>query len=367
MKNLRPGLNPVRLAKLMNMAIERCELDLRDCTILTEAASCAWVVTPVLAALAGAKRVYALSRSTRYGTIADVSDQTLQLARLVRVVDRIQLITEKSREIVSQADIVTNTGHVRPIDATTVAWMKPTAVVSLMYEAWEFRPGDVDLVACLERSIPVAGSNERHPAIDAFSYLGIMAIKLCTDAGVAVWGSRILLLCDNEFRQFIKHGLARVGAVVDSFACLSAARPETPYDGIVIALRPRTGPVLSAKDAAVIASYWPGAVVAQFWGDVDRDAFLQIGVPVWPAEAPAPGHMGIFDEIGPEPVLRLATGGLKVGEILSRERRAGKSLIEIYSALEKAATAHCCATPRESRRRKQRFDDILRWNDGASL
>ena len=36
-----------------------------------------------------------------------------------------------------EADVVTNSGHVRPIDAETVAWMKPTAVVPLMYEAWE--------------------------------------------------------------------------------------------------------------------------------------------------------------------------------------------------------------------------------------
>ena len=67
--------------------------------------------------------------------------------------------------MVAQADIITNSGHVRPIDAEMIGWMKPTAVIPLMYEAWEFRDADLDLAACQRRGIVVAGTNERHPAI----------------------------------------------------------------------------------------------------------------------------------------------------------------------------------------------------------
>ncbi|MBV8078339.1 MAG: hypothetical protein JO284_18150, partial [Planctomycetaceae bacterium] len=173
----------------MRAVIGRCRLDLSGATVLTEAATGAYVVTPVLAAMSGAKRVFAIARPSRFGTVQDVTDQTLGVAHAAGVPGIIEVITERSPEVIAQADVITNTGHVRPIDSEMVAGMKPTAVVPLMYESWEFRASDVDLDACRQRRISVAGTNERHPAVDVFSYLGIMAVKLLLDAGVAVYGS----------------------------------------------------------------------------------------------------------------------------------------------------------------------------------
>ena len=127
MTDNRPGLNPKRLLTLMQAAIQCCELDLHDAIVLTEAASGAYVVTPVLAAMAGAQRVFAMTRTSRYGTIEQVREQTQQLAELAGVSRCIEVITIKSRDIVAQADIITNSGHLRPIDAKMVSWMKPTA------------------------------------------------------------------------------------------------------------------------------------------------------------------------------------------------------------------------------------------------
>jgi len=317
-KELQPGLHTHRLARLMHAAIKRCQLNLSGSVVLTEAASGAYVVTPVLSAMAGAEHVYALTHSTRYGTIEEVKAQTFELAGLVGVQEQIEIITCKSRDVVSKADIVTNSGHLRPLDAKVIGWMKPTAVIPLMYEAWEFRPGDVDLPSCRQRGIQVAGTNERHPDVDVFSYLGIMAIKLLLDAGIAVYGSRILLLCDNQFGPFIERGLVNGGACIEAFKSLSQAKSDRTYDAILVALQPRAKPILSAADARRITNYWPGALVAQFWGDIDRSGFLTAGVPVVPLEPPAPGHMGILpSEVGPEPIVRLQVGGLKVGEILS--------------------------------------------------
>lgn len=319
MPESNPGFHPHRLAALMHAAVARCELDLSGRIVLTEAATAAYVVTPVLAAMAGASHVYALTGPSRYGSVEDVRRQTLALADVVGVKDRIEIISQKSQEIVSQADIVTNSGHVRPIDATMVDWMKPTAAIPLMYETWEFRPEDVDLAACQRKRIRVGGTNERHPAVDVFSFLGIMAIKLLVDAGVAVYSNRILLLCDNPFKSFIERGLINAGASVETFQDLTTVVPEKPYDAIVVAMQPQTKPILSTDEAHIVRQYWPGVVVAQFWGDVDRTALSAAGVPFWPIAAPRPGHMGILPSaVGPEPVVRLQTGGLKVAEILSR-------------------------------------------------
>ena len=64
-----------------------------------------------------------------------------------------------------------------------VSLMKPTAVVPLMYESWELRHTDVDVAACRRRGLRVAGTNERHPEVAIFEYLGLVVLKAMLDAG----------------------------------------------------------------------------------------------------------------------------------------------------------------------------------------
>lgn len=325
--NPRPGLNPRRLIRLMKQSINACRLDLSGLVVLTEAATGPYMVTPILAAMAGAAHVHALTRTTRYGTVEEIEAQTLAVASLAAVADRIEVTTNKTEERVASADIVTNSGHVRPIDASMIHWMKRTAVIPLMYEAWELRPGDVDLLACHERGILVAGTNERHPAVNVFAYLGIMAVKLLLDAGVAVYDSTILLLCDNPFAPFVARGLEGAGARVTLQSALSEDDWGS-YDAVVVGLRPRAEPVLGAQALSVL-SRWPGVVVAQFWGDIDRAALQGAGIAFWPPSPPMPGHMGVLpSHVGPEPIVRLQAGGLKVGELLARSRGADTTEFE---------------------------------------
>jgi hypothetical protein len=245
----------------------------------------------------------------------------MELARLLGVEQHIELLTDRRRSVVEQADIVTNSGHVRPIDAEMVSWMKPTAVMPLMYESWEFRPGDLDAAACRRKGILMAGTNERHPAIDVFSFLGVMAVRLINDAGIAVYKSSVLLVCDNPFSSYIQRGLEKAGAAVEAVAGVAEARSGTRHDAILVAATPRAGSVLSEADARRIAATWPGAVVAQYFGDLDRSLLSSLEIAMWPRREPRPGHMGILPaEIGPEPTVRLQSGGLKVGEVLWRFR-----------------------------------------------
>jgi hypothetical protein len=313
-----PGLDPRRLVRLMADAVERCRLDLTGFSILTEAATGPYIVTPVLAAMAGGT-VYALAATTRYAAAGELRSSTQALARMAGVAGRISFSERKDPAIIGRADIVTNSGQVRPVDAEMAGQLKHTCVVPLMYEAWEYRDTDVDIQACRSRGIMVAGTNERHPAVDVFSFLGLMAVKQLHDAGVAVYGSRVLLLCDNAFGPFISQCLAGCGAAVTQARTVSADVVPGGCDAVVVALQPRAGFVLQAGDAAVLAKSAPGAPVVQYWGDVDRAALASAGVGVWPPREPEKGHMAILPSaIGPEPIVRLQAGGLKVGEILAR-------------------------------------------------
>src|SRR5262249_6684444 len=180
-----------------------------------------------------------------------------------------------TRDIVGEADIVTNSGHLRPLDRELIGWMKPTAVVPLMYEAWELRPGEVDLAACRERGIPVAGTNEDHPAIGVFNYLGMMVVKQLLECRVEVWGSRVLLLCDNRFLPYIESTLTRCGAtvLVDASGDPAAWAAYTPVDAVVLATTPRPHDIIGGDgapvDARAVRQVCPCGPVVQFWGDID--------------------------------------------------------------------------------------------------
>lgn len=318
LRDRRPGLDARRVRRLMLAALHEMDIDLRGRVVITEAATGPYAVTPVLAALAGAE-VHAVAGDCRYGSAADAFAYTRDLAAAAGVRDRVELLIDKAGAPFEAADVVTNSGHLRPLDAETVRRMRPGTALPLMYEAWELRPGEVDLQACARRGVRVAGTNERHPSVDVFSYLGPMAVKLLMDAGVAVTATRLLLLCDNAFCVHIARGLIAAGARVDIRRRLAAGPVDARWDAIVVALQPAHRSALGPAESELLAERAPGTLVAQYWGDVDRDALADAEVPVWPPAPPPAGHMAILPSaLGPEPIVRLQAGGLKVGEVLCR-------------------------------------------------
>jgi hypothetical protein len=314
----QPAFASARLLEIMRAALARTGLDLSGLTILTEAATGAYCVTPVIAALANADRVYALTRPSRYGSIAEVKACTIGLATLAGVADRIEIIEMIDNKVLARADIVTNSGHLRPLARSIISKLPQHCVIALMFETWEFRTSDIDLAAARERSIPIVGVNERHPAVDVFSYLGPLCVNMLHESGVPVYGSRIALLCDNDFSSFISRSLTGLGADVRSFSDV-ATLEHGHWDAIVLALQPAAGPRIDALGTAHIARVAPTAIMVQLWGDADRAALAAMGVSVWPRQAPAPGHMGVLlSAIGPEPIIRLQTGGLSAAEWVRR-------------------------------------------------
>jgi len=330
------GFNNNRILMLIKESIHACSLDLKGAVVLTEAATGAYVVTPIIAALAGAEQVFAITKSSRYGSFEKAVNYTMQIAEYAKVSNKINIQKYKKRKIIEQADIITNSGFIRPIDTKMVSWMKPTAVIPLMYEVWEFREKDIDINACNERKIPVAGTNERHPAVNLFSFLGAMVIKLLVEAEISINNSRILLLCDNDFMPYIVYSLESKGAMVITKRNWSQKDIIDPMDAIIIALKPKDGFVLNNKCLRDIVYKNPGVLIFQFWGDVNRKLLLELGATVFPLKPAKKGHMGILPSaIGPQPIIQLQCGGLKVGELLWKSIKSGLTLEKSYKYLEK--------------------------------
>jgi hypothetical protein len=314
-----PGLDAGRLIRLAEASVRDMRIDLSDAVVLTEAATGAYAVTPVIAAMAGARHVYGFTRATRFGSVEEVTRQTRDLAVAAGVEDRIEIRTDRPHSVVDRADVVTNSGHVRPIDRDLVRSMRPSAVLPLMFESWEIQAGRFDLALdeAVARGIQVAGTNERHPLVDVFSYLGTMAVKLLFDAGTAVRHTRVVVLCDNPFAPYLESGLSAAGAEVHLAASVREVPPGFDPDHLVVSLTPTGSSVLGQADVRWIADTWPAALVAQFWGDLDRALLDQVGLSYWPVQPPGAGHMAVLpSEPGPEPVVRLQAGGLKVASVL---------------------------------------------------
>ena len=315
-----------RFANAISAIVKKIGLDLHGLHVLTEAATGPYMSTPVIAAFAGAN-VVAFTKATRYGSVAHVRRETMALAKTLRIERQIEIIEELTPQRISSADIVTNSGHLRPIDAAFIVQMKPGAVIPLMYENWEFRSGDVDITACRARGIPLAGTNERHPHIAVFDYLGLAALYGLIQCRVPPMHSRLLLVADNPFVGYVAKTLLGCGAQLEILGG-NDVPPEMnsmkrsvdapgQYDAVIVA-EPGLRPIIGRPGEARYNTKQIGRFFAlvQIYGDVDRDS---LGPVVYcPQEEPLRGHMGInLSQLGPEPVIRLQAGGLKVGQVMT--------------------------------------------------
>ncbi len=317
--------------------VSALQLNLKGKTVLTEAATGAYIVTPVLAALAGAK-VFAFSKTTRYGKVEDVFAETRRLADQFKEFPlRIHYIEKLSPEIIAEADIITNSGHLRPLNESMLSHAKDELVIPLMYEAWEWRDADMDIGYIRKRGFKIGATNERHPDVDVFSYLGDMALKQIFDAGICPYRNRFILLCNNDFGPFIARVLAGVCdglAVIDKdehkghynqdqidwiggFPEIKVPESYKNAEAVIFTAYPFDQPWIGEKEPISIQqiqSQMSDPYLLRYAGDIDEEAFIKRGLRFFPGHVHS-GHMGILPSaIGYDPIIRLQAGGLKTGE-----------------------------------------------------
>ncbi|MFN4313159.1 MAG: hypothetical protein ACK4E0_02615 [Chitinophagaceae bacterium] len=335
------------LAAKLKKRVKELDLRLSGLTVLTEAASGPYVVTPVLAALAGA-RVFAYSRTTRYGTVEQVFEATRQLAAEAGV--EVNLITEITPDIIASADIITNSGHLRPLDREKLQHAKDGLVIPLMYEAWEWRDADMDAAYIRERGFKLGATNERHPDIDVFNYLGDMAVRQIFDAGTCPYKNKFILLCNNDFGPYMAKVIARnceMLAIIDKeenrdkyelsdnirwiggFPEIRIPAEFRDAEAVVFTAYPfdqvwidKAGPLMVDS----LKKQLDDPFVLRYAGDVNTEALKQAGIRYFPEHVHS-GHMGILPSaVGNDPIIRLQAGGLKAAEALVTGQHFYKNL-----------------------------------------
>ena len=313
---------PARLPSLIRRQISFFDLNLTGVTVLTEAASGPYVVTPIIASLAGAARVIALTRASQYASAEAVIAQTRALEMLCGVTVPAEIYTERPLHLFAEADIVTNLGFVRPLDRPAILAMKSTAVIPLMCESWEVRAEDVDLEACRFKHMAVAGTSEDFDGLDVFAYSGPLCAKMLFDTQVEVHKSRILVVGSDRFGAVISRHLAASGARVEHRTNLRRIDPATlgGLDAVVVADYTRSDTIIGSNGdmtCEAFAAHAEGAAIVQFAGLIDVAGLTRHGLTVSPGlELPAHRMARTLAHLGPVPVVALHAAGLKVGELL---------------------------------------------------
>ena len=301
-----------RLVTGIKKIVNRTKLNLSGLTIITECATGIYACTPIIALLAGARQVICFGKDSRYGTFSSAKEDVIKLAQIMSLQQRSLIITEREEvltDYLRKADIVTNSGHVRPLDKKKLMNLKQNTVIPLMYDSWEFRKTDIDLAYCKEKSIAVAGTNERHPDINVFNYLGPLIAKVLLNSSMEIIENKYLIVCDNDFTEYIAKSLLSLGAEVYYYP----DRHFTELDGIIFAHTPSK----CGGNLEIDYSIFPKnvSICIHAWGDVNRSLFDNVA---WfPEPEQQEGYMGVsLSDIGVETVVRLQTGGLKVAELL---------------------------------------------------
>ncbi|TVR11192.1 MAG: hypothetical protein EA385_01840 [Salinarimonadaceae bacterium] len=331
------ALSKARMARLCRQAASDMALDLSGVRVLTEAATGPFAATAAIAALAGAE-VVAVARGSRWGRASEAFAATRGIAEGLGCEGAITFSERPPAEAAKGCDLVTNLGFVRPIDAALVARLSRFAAVSLMWEPWEFREGDIDRAALAAADVPLIATNETHPAVRTFAYLGPTIGRLLLDEGIEIVGSRILLVGSDPFGEAVANWLADAGALVARAELVEWAvrvKENADIDALVIVEHRDHRDLLdvagAADSLAMLAAL--GAPVVRLCGVLDRQAVEAAGGRVAPAIDVPAGVMSLTTaHAGPRPVIDLHAAGLKAGGLVVAARREGASLREAIAA-----------------------------------
>ncbi len=324
---------------ILDKMIKLFDLNLSNLNIYTEAASNYYIYNPLLALKSGAKKVFAQSKNSIYGKSQDVSKSLYKLAKELNLHKNLEIIQSRDYTLLSESDIITNSGFVRPIDKKLISALKKTAVIPLMWETWEYREEDFDLKECKKKSILVLGTNESQPPCDMKIFMGELAIKLLNNFNYD--GSKILLIGrDPSPGGIIYDELKKLN--IEVFFVSNTSRGNINYlefkdffykNGAnykyLILADFMSKKILLGKKGIMsfneIENINPNINLGIIAGDININELTQTKINYFPKIFPQENYKMKFhlSELRIEPVLKLFAGGLKVGQEMAYARKKG--------------------------------------------
>ena len=202
-----------RELSIVKEQIKKFNLDLSELTVITECASGFYAYNTFVPILAKAKKVIAVSKTTSHGSYDQNKKNIENLAEELEInTSTLEIVEKLDEQHISEADIITNSGHVRPISNKIISQMKRTAVIPLMWETWEFRDDDLDLNSAIQNDILVLGTKETSSQIDMRGYAGALGLAILVYLKLEVYKTKVVLfgkeiLGDAIVEMFKKNGV----------------------------------------------------------------------------------------------------------------------------------------------------------------
>ena len=268
------------------------------------------------------------------------------------VKDRLKIFKNRDLNLLSQSDIITNSGHVRPIDRQLLDVLKKSAVLPLMWETWELRESDFDINLCKEKQILVLGTEEHEEPNDMTMYNGWIGLKILFELGfdggdVLIIGSpRNLTKPMQAMMKDIGCEVTLIGNFDD--ADLSYAQFENSWkkisnsvDIIIFAHHGENHPFSAQSKLKFhqLANINPTVKIGVITADIEKSELHESGLTYFPERLASKWFMSYSAaELGYRPVIDLFAAGLKVGQ----EMMTGRQL---FSNLEDAANYTLANSP----------------------
>jgi hypothetical protein len=304
-------------------SIEKFKLNLTGKIVLTEAASGNYVVTPIVAALAGA-RVIAIAKESRFATIEEVKKQTYNLAKKFNLENSISIVVDKSSIDYQEIDILTNTGFVRPINKEMIDKLSNKCVIPLMWEPWEYREADLDLDYCNKKGIKVYGTNESDSRLQTMKYIGFTVLNFLLENKMSPFSSKVLVLGNEHFVNPIIDVLSLNGYIFEYKNNYNEKISVNEYTAIVIAEHENNSLLIGNNEAFINTNQLDkNQYLIHICGNVDFTDLICKSNTKNPATF---GYMSFTtDYIDNQAVIDLHTAGLKVAEGMLKANELGLS------------------------------------------
>jgi hypothetical protein len=335
-----------RELNIVKEQIIKFNLDLSELTVITECASGFYAYNTFVPILANAKKVIAVSKTTSHGSFVENKKNIEYLAEKLEInISKLEVVEKLDEQHIKDADIITNSGHVRPINNEIMSQMKHTAVIPLMWETWEFRDEDLDLKSAIQNDILVLGTKETSKDIDMRGYAGALGLAILVYLKLEVYKTKVVLFGKEILgiaiaEMFEKNGVEYLWFVDSPTNKTQKSYKEIGnykniikgYDAVLFAEHAYKDEILTKehgltlKDLSRLNKEIKVGVIA---GNINENDLIDSSLEYFPQKIMPPGYLSFQTyDMGAKPVIELFSAGLKIGQQMARHRLNGVSLEE---------------------------------------
>jgi len=310
--------------RVINGAVENLGVDLSGLTVLTEVGSGPYLFTPIIASRCGAETVYAWTFDSEYGLSSDIVQDCKRFCKEISISNIEFLENTVLTDHIAAADIITNSGFLRPLNSEKLKHCKKEVVIPLMYDKWEFRSFDIDIDFCRINKIPVAGTWENHPSLKIFDAIGALGVKMILETKREVWGNNIFVWSDDNFgnvlsETFIKLGAHKVITSVDQNLLINTL---SEIDILFLANYYETSTFFRDIIPSYLVGQFDEIVIIHLFGSLDYIELSNKGLNIFPEKDGKESEMSLtLGYLGLNPIIKLQVAGLKVAECMARGLR----------------------------------------------